>query len=97
VRPGRAAGPVAIFDCGYSARALTWALAGTGVQVLVRIGDEGRRVFFAAPPAREPGATGRPPRHGQRFKLAEAVGWPTGGQELIVADSGRYGRVEVRA
>lgn len=52
--------PVAIFGCGYSAPALTWALAGTGVQVLVRIGDEGRRVFFAAPPAREPGAAGRP-------------------------------------
>ena len=52
--------PVAIFDCGYSAPALTWALAGAGVQVLVRIGDGGRRVFFAAPPAREPGAAGRP-------------------------------------
>ena len=89
--------PVAIFDCGYSAPALTWALAGTGVQVLVRIGDEGRRVFYAAPPARQPGANGRPPRHGQRFKLAQADRWPPAGQELIVPDSGRYGRVEVRA
>jgi len=89
--------PVAIFDCGYSAPALTWALAGTGVQVLVRIGDQGRRVFYAAPPPRAPGTTGRPPRHGQRFKLAGAAGWPPADLVHIVTDSDRYGRVEVRA
>ena len=95
-RPGQR-DPFAIFDCGYAPAALAWALKDVGVQVLVRLGDEGRRVFYAPPPPRRPGSAGRPRRHGQRFKLAEAGGWPPADQELIVADSGRYGRVEVRA
>jgi hypothetical protein len=90
--------PVAILDSGYSPPALTYALAGTAVQVLVRLRDEGRRAFYGPPPpGRVPGQPGRPRRHGKRFKLSEAAGWPPADQVLIVEDSGRYGRVEVRA
>jgi DDE superfamily endonuclease len=89
--------PMMIFDGGYSAPALTHALDGTAVQVLVRVRDEGRRVFYGPPPPPVPGRPGRPRRHGARFKLAEAGTWPAPDQVLIVADSGRYGRVEVRA
>ena len=89
--------PMVIFDGGYSAPALTHALAGTAVQVLVRVRDEGRRVFYGPPPPPVPGRPGRPRRHGARFKLAGAAAWPAPDQQLIVEDSGRYGRVEVRA
>ena len=89
--------PFAIFDSGYAPAALSWALKDTAVQVLVRLRDEGRRVFYGPPAPRAPGSAGRPAQHGQRFKLAAADRWPPPDQELIVADSGRYGRIEVRA
>jgi hypothetical protein len=95
-RPGLPV-PFAIFDSGYAPAAVSWALRDTPVQVLVRLRDEGRRVFCAPPPPRRPGDKGRPPQHGQRRKLAEHAGWPPPDAELVVADSGRYGRVEVRA
>src|SRR6266511_2236669 len=68
--------PMAILDCGYPAPGLADALAGVGVQLLVRLGDEGRRVFYADSPARQPGQVGRPARHGARFKLADPATWP---------------------
>jgi hypothetical protein len=89
--------PVAIFDSGYSGGALAVALAATPVQVLARLRDEARRVFHGPPPPRAPGTSGRPRRYGSRFKLSQAGTWPAPDQILIVADSGRYGRVEVRA
>jgi DDE superfamily endonuclease len=89
--------PMAILDCGYPAPALADALAGVGVQLLVRLGDEGRRVFYADPPPRQSGQLGRPARHGARFKLADPATWPAPDQVHVVEDSGRYGRVEVRA
>lgn len=89
--------PMAILDCGYPAPGLADALAGVGVQLLVRLGDEGRRVFYADPPARQPGQVGRPARHGARFKLADPATWPAPDQVHVLEDSGRYGRVEVRA
>jgi len=95
-RPGQPV-PFAVFDSGYAPAAVSWALRDVPVQVLVRVRDEGRRVFYAPPPPRRPGDKGRPRRHGQRLKMSEQQGWPPPGQELIVADSGRYGRVEVRA
>jgi len=89
--------PVAIFDSGYSPGAVSHALAGENVQVLVRLRDEGRRVFWGPPPPRRPGEKGRARRHGARFKLGEWRDWPPPDEVLAVADSGRYGRVEVRA
>jgi hypothetical protein len=41
------------------------------VQVLGRLGTS--RVLRQPPPPREPGQTGRPPRHGPEFKLAAST------------------------
>jgi DDE superfamily endonuclease len=95
-RPGQPV-PMAVLDCGYPAPALADALAGVEVQLLVRLGDEGRRVFYADPAPRRPGQIGRPARHGARFKLADPTTWWAPDQVHVVGDSGRYGRVEVRA
>jgi DDE superfamily endonuclease len=89
--------PMMILDCGYPAPALADALVGVQAQLLVRLGDEGRRVFYATPPPRQPGQLGRPARHGARFKLADPTTWPVPDQVHLVPDSSRYGRVEVRA
>jgi hypothetical protein len=88
--------PMAILDCGYPAAAISHALAGVGVQVLIRLGDEERRVFYTDPPPPAPGKPGRPRRHGERRKLSEADTWPPADQTHIV-DTDRHGRVEVRA
>ena len=95
-KPGQLV-PMAILDCGYPAPALTEALAGVSVQLLIRLGDEKRPVFYAGPAPRPEGTPGRPARHGARYKLSESATWPPAGQVHIVGDSGRYGRVEVRA
>jgi len=95
-RPGQFV-PFAIFDSGYAPAAVSWALREVPVQVLVRLRDEGRRVFYGPPPPRRPGDRGRPRRHGRRLKMSGHAGWPPPDAELVVADSGRYGRVEVRA
>ena len=89
--------PMAILDSGYAPAAVSHALAGTGVQVLVRLRDEGRRALWSAAPCRQAGDRGRTRMHGERRKLARWQDWPPPDAELILADSGRYGRVEVRA
>jgi hypothetical protein len=94
-RPGQPV-PVAVFDSGYPAPALTWALRDARVQVLVRLGSVRRRVFYTAPPPRAPGAGGAPRRHGQRRKLTEWQEWPPPGQEAALGTA-RYGRVTIRA
>ena len=87
--------PLFILDQGYAAAALTHALGGLEVQLLVRIA--GDRVFYdGCPGPRKPGP-GRNGVHGQRFELAAPVHERTPDQELIVPDTSHYGRVEVRA
>ncbi|HEX2821307.1 MAG TPA: transposase [Streptosporangiaceae bacterium] len=96
-RPGQAGRPAPLFvlDQGYAAAALTHALAGLEVQLLVRIA--GDRVFYDGRPGpRKPGP-GRNGVHGQRFELAAPVHERPADRELIVPDTSHYGRVEVRA
>jgi DDE superfamily endonuclease len=88
--------PMAILDCGYPAPAISHALADVDVQLLIRLGDEKRRVFYTDPPPPAPGKPGRPRRHGDRRELSEADTWPLADQAHNV-DTDRYGRVEVRA
>ena len=95
-RPSQAGRPAPLFilDQGYAAAALTHALGDLEVQLLVRIA--GDRVFYDGRPGpRKPGP-GRRGVHGDRFELAAPV-HPRSDQELILPDTGRYGRVEVRA
>lgn len=93
-RPGQPV-PMAVFDAGYAPPALAWALRDVRVQVLVRLRDEKRRVFWGPPPPRT-GRAGRPSAKGRRFKLEEWRDWPPPDQELAV-QSAKYGKVTVRA
>ncbi|TJZ90807.1 NF041680 family putative transposase, partial [Actinacidiphila oryziradicis] len=87
--------PLFIHDQGYSASGLTHALADVPVQLLVRIA--GDRVFYDGRPApRKPGP-GRNGVHGHRFELSAPVNLRRPDQMLVVPDTRRYGRVEVRA
>jgi hypothetical protein len=91
--PG-AAVPLFAFDGGYDPIALTDELAGENAQLLVRI--KGDRVFYGDPPAREPGARGRPRRHGARFGCKNPATWPEPAAGLTVRDDA-YGTVTVAA
>jgi hypothetical protein len=86
--------PLFVFDAGYDPIALTIDLADMRTQIAVRIRDD--RVFSAEPPPREPGTTGRPPRHGLAFRLADPTNWPAP-DATPVAEDPRYGRIEITA
>jgi hypothetical protein len=87
--------PLFILDQGYAATALTHALDGLAVQLLVRIA--GDRVFYDGRPGPRKAGPGRNGVHGQRFELAADADLRPADQLLAVPDTSRYGRVEVRA
>ena len=66
--------PLVVFDAGYDSAQLTLDLAEARVAVLVRLRSD--RCFYADPPPRPPGATGRPRRHGAKFNCADPTTWP---------------------
>ena len=86
--------PLLVFDAGYDPIALSAGLAEDRVAVLVRIRSD--RVFYADPAPAEPGAVGRPRRHGDRLSCADADGWPAPDVELVTDDA-VYGRVCAQA
>ena len=63
-----------IFDAGYDPMRLAYRLADLPVEVLGRLRSD-RVLHFPVPP-RRPGTTGRPPRHGREFILADPATWP---------------------
>jgi hypothetical protein len=87
--------PMMLMDSGFPAAQLTHLLTEVPVQLLIRLNED--RVFFADPAARRPGQPGRPGRHGERFECKATVKLRRPDQLLVVPDSGRYGRIEVRA
>jgi hypothetical protein len=91
-----AGGPVPwfVFDGGYDSAQLTLDLAEQRVAVLVRLRSD--RCFYADPPPRPPGATGRPRRHGAKFNLADPATWPAPTTTLVCQDD-QYGNVTVMA
>jgi hypothetical protein len=91
-----AGGPVPwfVFDAGYDSAQLTLDLADAGVVVLVRLRAD--RCFYADPPLRPPGATGRPRRHGAKFAFADPTTWPVPTTTHVAADD-QYGTVTVHA
>ena len=86
--------PLFVFDGGYDSAQLTLDLAEERVAVLVRLRCD--RCFYADPPARPPGASGRPRRHGAKFNLADPATWPTPTAALTCQDD-QYGAVTVQA
>jgi hypothetical protein len=86
--------PLFVFDGGYDSAQLTLDLAEAPAAVLVRLRSD--RCFYADPPPRPPGSTGRPRRHGAKFNCADAATWPAPTASHVVVDD-QYGTVTVQA
>jgi hypothetical protein len=86
--------PWFVFDGGYDSAQLTLDLADIPAAVLVRLRSD--RCFYADPPARPPGSTGRPRRHGAKFNCADPTTWPIPTATLVCQDD-QYGTVTVQA
>jgi hypothetical protein len=86
--------PLFVFDGGYDSAQLTLDLDGLPAAVLVRLRSD--RCFYADPPPRAPGSTGRPRRHGAKFACADAATWPAPTATLACTDD-QYGAVTVTA
>jgi hypothetical protein len=92
--PAGEAVPLFVFDGGYDSAQLTLDLAEQRARVLVRLRAD--RCFYADPPPRPPGSTGRPRRHGAKFAFADPTTWPTPSATLVCQDD-QYGTVTVQA
>jgi len=92
---GRAA-PLVILDAGYSAAALTAALAGQDVHLLIRLASGS---VFYADPVTWPGKHGRPGKHGMPVTCHNDPGQanPEPEESLVLPDTPRYGTVRVDA
>ena len=86
--------PWLVFDAGYDSAQLTLDLADTRAAILVRLRAD--RCFYADPPPRPPGTTGRPRRHGAKFKCTDPATWPTPDATHTCTDE-QYGTVTVQA
>jgi hypothetical protein len=92
--PAGGAVPLFVFDGGYDSAQLTLDLADAPAAVLVRLRSD--RCFYADPPAPPPGKTGRPRRHGAKFRCADPTTWPAPTATLHTSDD-QYGAVTVDA
>ena len=92
---GRGA-PLVILDAGYSAAALTAALAGQPVHLLTRL-PVGSVLY--ADPVTWPGKNGRPGKHGMPLTCHNSPGQanPEPDESLMLPDTPRYGTVRVAA
>ncbi|MCW2933049.1 MAG: hypothetical protein JWM19_4011, partial [Actinomycetia bacterium] len=88
--------PLVILDAGYSAAALTAALAGQPAHLLVRL-PAGSVMY--GDPVTWPGRNGRPPRHGIPVTCHDDPGQanPEPGESLTLPDTPLYGTVRVDA
>jgi hypothetical protein len=86
--------PLFVFDGGYDSAQLTLDLAEVPVAVLVRLRSD--RCFYADPPPRPSGVSGRPRRHGAKFNCADPTTWPVPTATLHTSDD-QYGTVTVAA
>ena len=93
---GGHAAPLVIMDAGYSAAALTAALAGQPVHLLIRLAAGS--VFYANP-VTWPGKNGRPGKHGMPVTCHNdpQQANPEPDESLILPDTRRYGTVRVSA
>jgi hypothetical protein len=73
---------------------LAWLLRDLPVDVTGRLRSD-RVMYFPVPP-RAPGASARPPRHGDRLGLSEPATWP-GPAATAVTETSRYGTARAMA
>jgi DDE superfamily endonuclease len=92
---GRGA-PLVVMDAGYSAAALTAALAGQPVHLLIRLASGS---VFYADPVTWPGKHGRPGKHGTPVTCHNDPGQPNPepDESLMLPGTPRYGTVRVDA
>jgi DDE superfamily endonuclease len=92
----RGCAPLVILDAGYSAAALTAALAGQPVHLLLRL--QAGSVMYGDP-VTWPGRNGRPPRHGIPVTCHNEpdAANPEPDESLILPDTPHYGTVRVDA
>jgi hypothetical protein len=88
--------PLVILDAGYSAAALTCALRGQGVHLLIRLASD--QVFYREP-ITWPGKADRPVRHGIPVACADSrqASNPEPDQALTLPGTPQYGTVDVAA
>jgi len=77
-----------VCDAGYDLARLAFLTADLPIQILGRLRSD--RVLRAPAPARPPGTTGRPPKHGGEFHLTNPATWP-GPDTSSSNDTSRYG------
>jgi hypothetical protein len=87
-------GILVVFDAGYDITRLAFLLTGLPVELLGRLRSD-RVLHFPAPPGRRDGRPGRPPRHGQEFRLAQEATWPSPAV-TTVSQTARYGTARAR-
>ena len=81
-------------DAGYDGPRLAFLLADLPVLVLVRVRSD-RVMAFPAPP-RQPGALGRPARHGADFTFKDPQTWPQAAHSTTTPTT-RYGAARARS
>jgi hypothetical protein len=79
---------IVVLDSGYDLTRLAWLLAGLPVDVTGRLRSD--RVMHCQAPPREPGANGRPSRHGAALRLPDPGTWPEPAV-TTVTETSRYG------
>jgi hypothetical protein len=79
---------VIVADTGYDITRLAHVLADLPVELVGRLRSD--RVLRLPKPARLPGTTGRPPKHGPEIALNKPASWPTP-QHTTRTDTTRYG------
>jgi hypothetical protein len=80
-----------VLDTGYDVSRLAFVLADLPVDLLGRLRSD--RVLRLPKPPRPPGATGRPPKHGAEFALADPDTWPAP-QHVTTTQTSRYGTAQ---
>jgi hypothetical protein len=83
-----------IFDAGHDPMRLACQLADLPVEILGRL--RSNRVLHFPVPARRPGTTGQPPRHGRAFALAGPATWPAAAVTTTTQTT-RYGTAAAQA
>ncbi|WP_217898688.1 NF041680 family putative transposase [Haloechinothrix alba] len=83
-----------VFDAGYDVTRLAFLLADLPVELLGRVRSD--RIFRFPPPPRTAGTTGRRPKHGKEFRLADPTTQP-GPDAATVTDTDRYGTARASA
>jgi hypothetical protein len=85
---------VIVCDAGYDIPRLAFLLADLPVDLLGRLRSD--RVMALPPPPRQPGTTGRPPKHGPVLALADPATWPAP-QTTTTSTTSRYGNATATA